>query len=95
MTLPSPPDAIPLPPNCTTVEAPPLHALMLAAAGEGPVRVDGTSVENLGQAVLQLLLGAARGPGLAWAGASDALTARAGSLGLSAALGLGPMGLGE
>ena len=65
--MPSPLDREPmdrsimLPVNCSTGAAEDLHVrLVLAADLDGEIRIDGSQVESIGQAVLQLLLVARR-----------------------------------
>ena len=66
-SMPPPPEqanmdrSIKLPANCSTAAAEDLHVrLVLAADLDGEILIDGSEVENLGQAVLQLLLVASR-----------------------------------
>ncbi|WP_298675659.1 STAS domain-containing protein [uncultured Sphingomonas sp.] len=83
-----------LSPNATTVSAPALRDSLLAAmAGDGAIAVDASAVENIGQAVLQILVAAcaeARGAGRAFAiiDPSPAFVERVTRCRLAAAVGL-------
>lgn len=78
--------AITLPPRCDRAAADALLPQLVAASREGRIAIDGTGVQQVGQAVLQLLVAARTGTGGATIVASPAL-AEAGRLaGLSAEL---------
>jgi anti-anti-sigma regulatory factor len=84
-----------LDPRMTIVQAASLHQTLLAriALGE-PIVVDGTQVEEIDTAILQLLASLwrtclARGIGCTWQGASDALRQTAILVGLEGMLGFG------
>ena len=85
-----------LPANGTTVAAEELHAtLVLAADRAGEIVVDASAVENVGQAVLQLLLAAraeaeARGLDFTIDHPSEPFRARVEACLLAGALGLSP-----
>lgn len=87
--------SIKLPANCSTASAEDLHVrLVLAADLDGEILIDGSDVENLGQAVLQLLLVARReasAAGLEFSitNPSSALLERATAYRVADALGLG------
>lgn len=87
--------SIKLPANCSTASAEDLHVrLVLAADLDGEILIDGSEVENLGQAVLQLLLVARReatAAGLEFSivHPSSALLERATAYRVADALGLG------
>lgn len=85
-----------LPPQCTTVTADDLRVqLVLASDADGEIVVDASDVENVGQAVLQLLVAASdearrSGQSLAIANPSPAFVQRAASCLLADRLGLQP-----
>lgn len=87
--------SIRLPANCSTASAEDLHVrLVLAADLDGEILIDGSEVESLGQAVLQLLLVARReataaGLEFSIANPSSALLERATAYRVADALGLG------
>ncbi len=99
-STPFPPDTaaddvmVVLPANGTTVAAEDLQArLVLAADLAGEIRIDAAAVENVGQAVLQLLLAAreeaeAKGIDFTIANPSPAFRARVTACRLEDALGL-------
>ena len=86
------PPPIELDPRLTIVQAAALHRTMVAHLEEGrPVIVDGTRVEEIDTAVLQLLMslwrtGQERGIACTWHGASDALRRTATLLGVAGIL---------
>jgi anti-anti-sigma regulatory factor len=86
---PQPPECIQLDARMTIVQAAGLHATLLARlAHGGPVEVDGTRVEEIDTAILQLLTslwrtGRERGFACSWTGASDALRRMAGLVGVA------------
>jgi len=81
---PFPPEPIVLPANATLAAAEALLPDMQAAAAEGQVVVDASEVAALGQAMVQLLLAAARSAGgLTIAACSDAYRERIEQLGLT------------
>ena len=86
-----------LPASGTTVAAEELHAtLILAADRAGEIMIDASAVENVGQAVLQLLLAArleavARGLDFSINQPSDPFRARVEACLLAGALGLLPV----
>lgn len=49
-----------LPAHCATIAAADLHACLVKASEQDETRVDASEVENIGQAVLQLLVAARR-----------------------------------
>lgn len=73
---------ITLPARCDRAAAELLWPEMVAATGNGVLRIDGTSVEHVGQAVLQLLVSARRSGGGAIIEASQALEEAASLTGL-------------
>jgi anti-anti-sigma regulatory factor len=83
---------IELDPRLTIVQAAALHRTMVAHLEEGrPVVVDGTRVEEIDTAVLQLLTslwrtGQERGIACTWHGASDALRRTAALVGVAGIL---------
>jgi anti-anti-sigma regulatory factor len=87
-------DALALPAHGTTVTAAGLHArLMNALDSDGPVEVDASQVESVGQAVLQLLVAAradaeAAGKPFTILNPSTAFTDRVNRCQLSAAIGI-------
>ncbi|GAB3789649.1 STAS domain-containing protein [Dyella agri] len=77
-----------LPADCRMAAQAALHAELLAALPGGSVALDGSQVERVDTAALQLLLLLRReldkhGSTLAWRGASEALNDAAGLLGLA------------
>ena len=85
-----------LDPRCTLQEAAQLQSRLIAASGN-PLVVDGSAVERIDTAGLQLLVALARrqqqaGRALQWQAASPALRSCTARLGLSAALGLAAAG---
>ena len=86
---PRQPQRIQLDARMTIVQAAGLHGTLLARlAHGGPVEVDGTRVEEIDTAILQLLTslwrtGQERGFACSWTGASDALRRTAGLVGVA------------
>lgn len=81
---PSPPDVIVLPANATLAVAEELLPAFRAAAAAGPISVDASQTSALGQAMLQLLLAAARHPaGFELLAPSEAVRDRLAQLGLT------------
>jgi len=94
VTSPPPPEPVLLPAHCGTVAAAAVRDQLLGAA-RGDTAVDASAVESLGQAVLQLLLAAARdaaaaGRGFAILDPSSAFAGRVSRCGLAQSLGLAP-----
>lgn len=52
--------AFTLPPRCDRAAADALHRELLTARDSGPIELDGSQVEQIGQAMLQLVLSARR-----------------------------------
>ncbi len=84
-----PPDCIQLDARMTIVQAASLHGSLLThlAAG-GPIAIDGTRVEEIDTAILQLLASLwrtakERGFACSWAGVSDALRRTANLVGMT------------
>jgi len=78
---PSPPELIVLPAHCGLDAAVSLHPRLVEAAAHAPIRIDGSQVESVGQAMLQVLLAAKRSKfGCEITAASTALTERLGGL---------------
>lgn len=83
-----------LPAHCTTIVAEDMRARLVAAAdGDGPIEIDASSVESIGQATLQLLAAAraeaaAGGQGFAILTPSTAFVERVTSCRLADAVGL-------
>lgn len=82
-----------LPAHCATVAASDLHGRLVRAAETDDVSVDASDVENVGQAVLQLLVAARReaeanGRAFAIANPSPAFAERVRACGLGKAIGL-------
>jgi anti-anti-sigma regulatory factor len=84
-----PPDCVQLDARMTIVQAASLHSSLLAhlAAG-GPIAIDGTRVEEIDTAILQLLASlwrtaAERGFACSWTGVSDGLRRTANLLGMT------------
>jgi anti-anti-sigma regulatory factor len=84
-----PPDSVRLDARMTIVQAASLHnsLLTLLAAG-GPIAIDGTRVEEIDTAILQLLASlwrtaAERGFACSWTGVSDGLRRTANLLGMA------------
>ena len=84
------PTQVRLPAHCGTAAAPAIHrALVKAIAAGHPPVIDAGEVENLGQAMLQLLLAArAAAPTMTIDPASPAFAERIHALGLGLSLGL-------
>jgi anti-anti-sigma regulatory factor len=86
------PPPIELDPRLTIVQAAELHRMMVARLeGNWPFIVDGTRVEEIDTAVLQLLTslwrtGRERGIACTWRGASDALRRSAALIGVAGIL---------
>jgi hypothetical protein len=53
-------NTVPLPAACTRTAAEALLPELVTAMGQGPIRIDGSAVTQVGQAVLQLLVSARR-----------------------------------
>lgn len=77
---------ITLPARCDRAAAEAICPELVAAVGSGVTRIDGSGVEHVGQAVLQLLVSARRSGGGAVIAASPALLEAARLTGLTAEL---------
>ncbi|MFT3977168.1 MAG: STAS domain-containing protein [Sphingomonas bacterium] len=90
MPDPMPAQPIGLPANAGTVSAADLRAALLSAmeGAEGPIAVDASAVENIGQAVLQILVAAHAEAGIAITDPSPAFVDRVTRCRLAAAVGL-------
>ncbi|MCJ2188804.1 STAS domain-containing protein [Novosphingobium beihaiensis] len=78
--------SITLPARCDRAAAEAIWPELVAALGNGALRIDGSAVEHVGQAVLQLLVSARRSGGGAEIEASPALTEAARLTGLTSEL---------
>ncbi|MEY2169484.1 MULTISPECIES: STAS domain-containing protein [unclassified Rhodanobacter] len=81
-------EAVVLPPDCRMATLAALHTELVAALPGGAVELDGSQVERVDTAALQLLVLLrraldGRGGALAWRGSSAALNDAAGLLGLA------------
>lgn len=79
-------NSITLPVRCDRAAAEAIWPELVAALGNGAIRIDGSAVEHVGQAVLQLLVSARRSGGGAVIAASSALHDAARLTGLTAEL---------
>lgn len=79
-------NSITLPARCDRAAAEEIWPELVAAMGNGATRIDGSGVEHVGQAVLQLLVSARRSGGGAVITASPALRDAAKLTGLVAEL---------
>ncbi|GAM05843.1 STAS domain-containing protein, partial [Novosphingobium sp. MBES04] len=77
---------ISLPVRCDRAAAEALWPELVGAVGNAPIEIDGSSVEHVGQAVLQLLVSARRSGGGARIDASPALLQAAVLTGLQSEL---------
>lgn len=77
---------ITLPARCDRAAAEAICPELVAALGSEAIRIDGTAVEHVGQALLQLLVSARRSGGGAVITASDVLKEAAHLTGLTAEL---------
>lgn len=75
-----------LPTYCSHADLVDLHTHLLSMSGENQIRIDGTQVVKVTQALLQLLLSARKNPGGALIDPSPALSDAATMCGLDAAL---------
>lgn len=78
--------AVALPARCDRAAAEAIWPELVAAMSNGPTIIDGSAVEHVGQAVLQLLVSARRSGGGAVISASPALKDAAELTGLTAEL---------
>lgn len=78
--------SITLPARCDRAAAEALWPELVAAMGDSPMQIDGSGVDHVGQAVLQLLVSARRSGGGARIAASPALEEAARLTGLIAEL---------
>ncbi|MEJ2409066.1 MAG: STAS domain-containing protein [Novosphingobium sp.] len=78
--------SITLPARCDRAAAEAIWPELVAALGNGAIHIDGSAVEHVGQAVLQLLVSARRSGGGAEIEASSALSEAARLTGLTSEL---------
>lgn len=79
-------NSITLPARCDRAAAEAIWPELVAALGNGAIEIDGSGVEHVGQAVLQLLVSARRSGGGAKITASPVLQDAAGLTGLTSEL---------
>lgn len=79
-------NSVTLPSRCDRAAAEAVWPELVAALGNGPIRIDGSAVEHVGQAILQLLVSARHSGGSAMITASPALREAARLTGLTSEL---------